>query len=110
MRTLNFAHQRDTFHCDVREPNILVPEGNDIAVRFKPSNLQVQDISGARNTLLPSQRRKVILRALCAPVRQSQSPPTCSRHTYSNLAVKRIVVRRYAWRQKQDRSKSKQAR
>ena len=32
MRTLNFAHQRDTFHCDVREPNILVPEGNNIAV------------------------------------------------------------------------------
>ena len=31
MRTLNFAHQRDTFHCDVREPNILVPEGNNIA-------------------------------------------------------------------------------
>ncbi|KAL1670844.1 serine/threonine kinase, SPS1 [Schizophyllum commune] len=32
LRTLDFAHQRDTFHCDVREPNIFVPEGNNIAV------------------------------------------------------------------------------
>ncbi|KAL1708364.1 serine/threonine kinase, SPS1 [Schizophyllum commune] len=32
LRTLNFAHQRDTLHCDVREPNSLVPEGNTIAV------------------------------------------------------------------------------